>query len=263
MANLVRHSSKKVEPGSAKKTGFSNGLKALQFHRITPKFQLCGTWNKPEQFANFLEFLCSHGIDTILPGQKESGIVMTFDDGEKNIYDYAFPILRRYNIKAVVFLVVSYIGKENLWDITLTGKHMKHLSWDEVIEMKKWGMAFGSHTMTHRNLTKLSKSRVEFELYESKRILEQRIGECNSVSYPFNRVNRQVMQVAANAGYKYGFGGNGANALLIKKEAIYITDNSDSLRVKVSERPGFLYRYERIKQEIINYFTIATMMRKR
>jgi len=252
-----------VELNSDRMLVFSTPVKALQFHKITPKFQLCGTWNKPGQFEKFLKFLCSHGIDTILPGQKENGIIITFDDGEKNVYDYAFPILRRYNIKAVVFLVVHYIGKENIWDITLTGKRIKHLSWDEIIEMKRWGIEFGSHTMTHRNLTKLSRSRVEFELCESKRILEQKIGECNSISYPFNRVNQLVLQVAGKAGYKYGFGGDGTSTLLIKKEAIYIIDNSTSFRVKISERPRLLYRYERMKQGIINYFTITTMMRKR
>jgi peptidoglycan/xylan/chitin deacetylase (PgdA/CDA1 family) len=260
MANPVRSSEKISELNVDKSVRFSNGIKALQFHRITPKFQFCGTWNKPGQFERFLEFLCTQGIEIILPGQKNSGVIITFDDGEKSIYDHAFPILKKYNIKALVFLIVDYIGKKNLWDITLTGERILHLSWHEISEMKKYGIEFGSHTMTHRNLTKMSKDDIGYELFESKRILEQRVGECSSVSYPYNRCNQVVTRVAADAGYKFGFGGDGSDDLCLKKEAIYITDNSWSISVKVFEKPDLFYAYERIKQKIINYFTIATMV---
>jgi peptidoglycan/xylan/chitin deacetylase (PgdA/CDA1 family) len=238
-------------------------VKALQFHRITPKFQFCGTWNGPRQFENFLEFLRTHHIQPILPGEKEDGITITFDDGEKSIYEYAFPILRKFGFKALVFLIVDYIGKENLWDISLTGRHVQHLSWDEVIEMKEWGIEYGSHTLTHRNLTKLSNEEISYELTQSKRILAKKIGECNCVSYPFNRVNAQIINAAKDAGYKYGFGGDGSNDFLLKKEAIYITDNLKSLEVKIFEKPKYIYNYERVKQKVINYFTIATMMSKK
>ena len=239
---------------------FCNGIKALQFHRITPEFQFCGTWNKPDQFERFLEFLCTNHIETVLPGQKEEGVIITFDDGEKNIYDYAFPILKKFDIKALVFIIVDYVDRKNLWDITLIGKRTNHLSWNEILEMKEWGIEFGSHTMSHRNLTKLSRDEIEYELAESKRILEQKTGDCNSVSYPFNRVNNSVTRITARAGYKFGFGGDGRNSLLLRKEAVYITDTTSSFGVKIFEKPELIYRYERIKQKIINYFTIATML---
>ena len=92
-------------------------VKALQFHRIIPDFQFCGTWNKPAQFEAFLRYLAAHSIKTTLPGQGKDGVIITFDDGEKNVYDYAFPLLKKYGVKAVVFLVVNYVGKENLWDV--------------------------------------------------------------------------------------------------------------------------------------------------
>ncbi len=235
-------------------------VKALQFHRITPEFQFCGTWNKPGQFESFLRFLCTNGIQTILPGQKDKGVIITFDDGEQSIYDFAFPILKKFNMRAVVFLPVDYVGKKNLWDVSLFGKRTNHLSWDQIIEMKKWGIEFGSHGMTHRNLTKLSKDEIEHELSESKRILEQKIGECRSISYPFNKVNWTIIQIAAHVGYTYGFGGDGSSNLLLKKEAVYITDNLRSFRVKVSEKPALFYHYERIQQKVINFFTIVTMI---
>lgn len=242
---------------------FSNWMKALQFHRITPEFQFCGTWNTPEQFARFLEIISDKDVDIVLPGENDDGIVITFDDGEDTIYEYAFPILKKYSVKAVVFLIVNYIGQNNLWDISITGKRVQHLSWDKIYEMKDWGIEFGSHTMNHRNLARMSEQEVEYEVFESRRILQQELGECRSISYPFNRVNPIVVRAVSKAGYEFGFGGDGRNDLLLKKESVYITDTPRSFETKVLEKPGLIYRYDRIKQKVINYFTIATMLAKR
>jgi len=238
-------------------------LKALQFHRILPDFQFCGTWNSPGQFEEFLHFLSTQKVKIILPGEDSDGIIVTFDDGERSIYEYAFPVLKKFGIKAIIFLIVDYIGKKNLWDISLTGKRTEHLSWDEITDMRNSGIQFGSHGMTHRNLTTLSILELEYELIESKRILEGMLGPINAISYPFNRVSELVVKKAREAGYEYGFGGDGANNLLIKKEAIYITENLNTLKTKIFEKPRFLYQYERTKQKVINYFTIATMLNRK
>jgi len=235
--------------------------KAIQFHRITPKFQFCGTWNYPEQFDSFIRYI-SRSVDVIMPGEARSGIIVTFDDGDRSVYQYAFPILKKYGVRAVVFLIVDYVGRDDLWDVTAIGRRSPHLSWAEITEMQDWGIQFGSHTMTHRNLTKLKADEIIYELAESKRILEQRLGETICLSYPFNRTNKEVVAQAEHVGYKYGFGGSGDSDLLIKKEAVYITDNVRSLSTKIHERPRLLYHYDRIKQQVINYFTITTMLTK-
>ncbi|MEO0096028.1 MAG: polysaccharide deacetylase family protein [candidate division WOR-3 bacterium] len=237
-------------------------LKALQFHRITKKFQFCGTWNYPEQLDNFIKMIYETGYDIVLPGQGKNGIVITFDDGEENIYHYAFPILKKYHCPAIVFLIVNYIGKKNYWDISITGRN-RHLDWDQILEMKKYGIVFGSHTMSHRNLTQLNEKELEYELFESKRVMERYLGKVDTISYPFNRVNSFVLKKVASTGYRYGFGGDGKSNLSIKKEAIYITDTLSSLKIKISEQPSILYFYEKLKQKIINYFTIVTILNKK
>ena len=199
----------------------------------------------------------------MLPGDGRDGLVITFDDGDMSVYRHAFPILKKHGVKAVVFLIVEYIGKNDLWDITLLGRRSAHLGWDEICEMRDWGIEFGSHTMSHRNLTILSGGEICYELSESKRILESRIGKVRCISYPFNRVNPEVVGCAGRTGYEYGFGGAGQSDLLIKKEAVYITDTLRSLHVKIRENPRILYRYDRIKQRVINYFTLATMLTKK
>lgn len=234
-------------------------VKAIQFHRITPEFQFCGTWNYPGQFEKFVSYIRSNA-EVILPGEKKDGVVITFDDGDRSVYQYAFPILRKYGVRAVVFLVVDYIGRNDAWDITLPGSRSMHLSWDEILEMQDWGIIFGSHTLTHRNLTGLKSEEINHELAGSKRILEERLGEITSISYPFNRTNREVVLTAERAGYRFGFGGTGESDLLIKKEAVYITDNVRSFATKIHERPRLLYQYDRLKQRAINYFTMTTML---
>ena len=238
-------------------------IKALQFHRITPKFQLGGTWNRPNQFERFLEFLIKSGCRIGLPGEEGVELVLCFDDGDRSVYEYAFPLLRKYNIKALIFLVAGFIGKKNYWDVRTFGSCCKHLCWEEILEMHSWGIRFGSHTMTHRNLTRLNQKELQYELLVSRRILEERLGRIDTISYPFNRVNPAVIRAVEEAGYKFGFGGDGSTKFLIKKEAIYIVDNLKSFYIKVWERPLILYRYERLKQRIINFFTLATMLKKR
>ncbi|MBN2620506.1 polysaccharide deacetylase family protein [candidate division WOR-3 bacterium] len=235
--------------------------KAIQFHRITPDLQFCGTWNTPAQLERFLCFFRDNDMPVVLP-EEGPGLIITFDDGERSFYDYAFPILKQYRTRAIVFLIAGYIGKENTWDISLTGRRVPHLTWDQICEMKEWGITFGSHTMTHRNLTRVSDKVLEWELNASKQMITDKIGECRYVSYPFNRVNAQVLRSAREAGYCYGFGGDGTDRMLVKKEAVYITDTRQSLRVKVYEEPPLLYWYERKKQQIINMFTITTMVMK-
>ncbi|MEO0137543.1 MAG: polysaccharide deacetylase family protein [candidate division WOR-3 bacterium] len=237
-------------------------LKALQFHSITKNFKFGGTWNYPAQLENFIKTIHKLGYEIVLPDMKKEGVVLVFDDGEENLYHYAFPILKKYRCPAIIFLIVGYIGKKNLWDISLFSRH-HHLNWRQIMEMKENGIAFGSHTMSHPDLTKLSAANLEYELSESKRILEKYLGPIDFISYPFNRVNQRVIKKVREIGYKFGFGGKGEDNLTIKKEGVYITDNARSLKIKITEKPRSFYHYARIQQKVINLFSIATLLNRR
>ncbi len=233
-------------------------FRALQFHRITPEFQFCGTWNTPRQFEEFLKVIKSSGLGIGLPGEKGVELVITFDDGEQNLYQYAFPLLKKYSMKAVIFLITDYVGQLNSWDFTL-GRKLAHLSWAEIYEMHNYGIEFGSHGLSHTNFTKLDDAGLYYELQKSKQTIEKELGLCRCVSYPFNRVNSRVLNAARRVGYKFGFGGDGSATMLIKKEAIYITDTKSNFRTKLNPDSLF-YGYERVKQKVINMFTMLTML---
>ena len=70
----------------------------------------------------------------------EKSILVTFDDGYKNNYTLAFPILKKYNMKATIFLNTKFIGKDEFY-----------LNWDEIKEMYESGLVdFQLHTHSHQ-----------------------------------------------------------------------------------------------------------------
>ena len=77
------------------------------------------------------------GLDYKLP---KNSILITFDDGYKNNYTLAFPILKKYNMKATIFLNTKFIEKDEAY-----------LNWDEIREMYESGLIdFQLHTHSHQ-----------------------------------------------------------------------------------------------------------------
>lgn len=77
------------------------------------------------------------GLDYTLP---PNSILITFDDGYKNNYTLAFPILKKYNMKATIFLNTKFIEKDETY-----------LNWDEIREMYESGLIdFQLHTHSHQ-----------------------------------------------------------------------------------------------------------------
>lgn len=124
--------------------------------------------------------------------------VLTFDDGFQNFYSQAFPILEQYGFKATVFLVTDYCDKYNDW----AGNppelpRSKVLSWEEIREMDRFGIEFGSHTRSHPDLTKLPVNQIKSEMSGSKRAIEDALGrKVETFAYPFGKHNVEIKQIA-------------------------------------------------------------------
>ena len=172
-------------------------------------------------------------------------IVVTFDDGYKDNYTNAYPMLKRYKIPAEIFLTAGYIGADMILphDLYDNPAHNNFLSWDEVREMAQGGIGFGSHTINHANLGKIDVD-VESEIIESKRIIEKELGKkVWAISYPFGLVtdfSDRVKKVAVQAGYTCGCSAmNGVNdynsdMFELRRIGIEGSDNMFTFRAKLN-----------------------------
>ncbi|NOT46369.1 MAG: polysaccharide deacetylase family protein [Acidobacteria bacterium] len=125
-------------------------------------------------------------------------VVLTFDDGFRNFYSDAFPVLSEYDFRATVFLVTDFCNKRNDWSGNPPDlPRSKLLSWDEVRELNTYGIEFGSHTKTHPDLTKLTAAEIGVEVVESKAAIEDALGrETTTFAYPFGRHDAAIRQIA-------------------------------------------------------------------
>jgi peptidoglycan/xylan/chitin deacetylase (PgdA/CDA1 family) len=121
---------------------------------------------------------------------------VTFDDGFKNCFANAFPILLDARCPAAFFLPTDYIGLDLDRDWDRVSKFynrtktyrlpMEFMSWDDCRTMRKEGMIFGSHTCSHVALASLSPAEAERELRESKQKIESELGgECRHFCAPW------------------------------------------------------------------------------
>jgi peptidoglycan/xylan/chitin deacetylase (PgdA/CDA1 family) len=121
-------------------------------------------------------------------------IVITFDDGYQGNYECAFSILKKYNLKAIFFVVTKWVGKKGM------------MTWEQLRNMGKYGMSIQSHTHSHKPLQSLSGGQIEKELVESKKLIEDNIQKCvTSISLPHGSINRRIIELSIKTNYKFIF----------------------------------------------------------
>lgn len=122
-------------------------------------------------------------------------VVLTFDDGYRDNFTYAFPVLKKYNLPATIFVIINEIGR----------RQGDRLTWDQIYQMKRSGIiAFGSHALGPEPLVNIaSPAGLKKEIFDSKRILEERLKTpVEAFSYPEGRFNPAIRQLVQDAGYK-------------------------------------------------------------
>lgn len=121
-------------------------------------------------------------------------VTLTFDDGFRNFYAEAFPVLEEYGFEATVFIVTDLCGKHNDWAGNPPAlPRSELLAWSEIKELNEHGIEFGSHTRTHPDLTRISDAEAQLELTESRLIIEDRLGtKVSTLAYPFGKFNSQI-----------------------------------------------------------------------
>lgn len=179
---------------------------ALGFHRIERFTGFEITRLSPTRFDRILTLIDGADTRVVCPGE-EHGVVLTFDDGLASVAETALPLLSKRGWPAMIFLVAGFVGETDSWDVRLLGRGRPMMSWGEVQQWSRAGVSFGSHTVTHADLTALSVRALREELRGSKAMIEDQTGvRVDWLSYPFGRHDERVREEAAEAGYAGAFG---------------------------------------------------------
>jgi peptidoglycan/xylan/chitin deacetylase (PgdA/CDA1 family) len=179
----------------------------LMYHAITP---LARPNNRleitPVAFERQMRFLKKHKYN-VIPLEKLAELIrekkkipprslaITLDDGYRDNFTYAFPILKKYNLPATVFPIFREIGRPQ----------QDRLSWEEIKTMQDSGLVtFGSHALGPEPLVNIkSEGSLKSEIFDSRKLLEEKLGkEVACFSYPEGMFNAHIRQLVKDAGYK-------------------------------------------------------------
>ena len=155
--------------------------------------------NTPQSFEENIKVLIENGytiismqelndaynLKTELPSKP---ILITFDDGYYSNYEYIYPILQKYNVKASIFVVTDKVGKE------IDG--IKYLGWDECLEMQSSGLVeIFSHSKRHVFYDKLSARAIHDDVIESYKVIEEKLGnkKLKVFAYPYGAYTKETV----------------------------------------------------------------------
>jgi peptidoglycan/xylan/chitin deacetylase (PgdA/CDA1 family) len=181
-------------------------IPVLAYHSIDDSGSVIST--SPKKFCTQMKFLaesCFNVIplrDVVIRIKEkrpfpEKTLAITFDDGFKDIYKEAYPVLKEYGFTATIFLVTGLCGRNNKWngqpqEIPI----MDLLGWKEIEKMAGGGMDFGAHTVSHPNLSELPEERAYEEIVKSKLMLQEHLGENEyCFAYPYGSQPEAIKKV--------------------------------------------------------------------
>lgn len=158
---------------------------------------------RPNFFEGQLQYLKNNGYTVVslddlyqsLNDQQrlpEKSVSLTFDDGYRDFYTDAYPLLKKYQIKAINYIIVNHIGRSG----NLTEEMIKEMLGSGLVTI-------GCHTLDHDYLPKDSLSQARKQIVECKKQLEERFGvKINHFAYPGGYYNSAVVQMVKEAGFQ-------------------------------------------------------------
>ncbi len=192
----------------------SDGPAALARYRVTPEqFQAQMTWLR----RNGYHTITSDELEWFLAYRQPFGgrpVVITFDVGLQNFANSAWPLLRRCDFGAQVFVVTDLVGQTTAWDAK--GADTTPLMGESTIRrLAAEGVSFGSHLASHRGADGLSTAELAGELMRSREMLRQWTGApIHAVAAPFGITGGRLCTLAAQCGYRVGYSTRDAVAQL-------------------------------------------------
>lgn len=187
-------------------------IPVLQYKRIVQKKNTdeaqepCVTKEECERQLRFLNKkrftpLTFSDIQNIVEGKSVLSlkpIILTFDSPDGDFYQTVFPLLKKYTLKAVVFLSADKFIKHG------SEQSSNPLALQQIQEMHEYGIEFGSSAMQGQRLTFFSDDKAKDAIHHSKEILEQTLNfPIRSFSYPFGTMTDKIKNEVQAAGYHF------------------------------------------------------------
>lgn len=156
----------------------------------------------PADFSRQMDWLAANGYHPVdfddlrgyLLGREDlpsRPVILTFDDGYRDMYTTAFPILRSHQFKAVSYIVSGFVNSP------------PYVTADQVMEMDVNGIQIGAHTVSHADLTMVSAADLRREVFDSRVSLEALVGHpVLDFCYPAGKFNDAVVRMVQEAGFQ-------------------------------------------------------------
>lgn len=152
------------------------------------------------EFVTFKDIV--HGVHPQKP------VILTFDDGYADNYENLLPLLERHGARAVIYVLGDRGIHNNYWDMAKGEPEAPLMSDAEILACHHSGLIeIGSHGMTHTHLSELSDADADYEIRESKQVLEKLLGsEVVSFAYPYGEYGPLNVISVRESGYAFGVG---------------------------------------------------------
>lgn len=184
----------------------SGSCVVINYHSISKESRL--------RFGRQLDLLprLAHPIPAAQVMSLEDGrryVAITADDAFCSLIEHGIPELNQRQIPVTLFVPTGYLGRPSSWDDqggeNKVGEEV--VSADDLKRLAECILVnFGSHCVTHPDLTRLAKEEVWFELQQSKELLETIVGrKINALSFPYGSHGLRELELAENAGYRFCF----------------------------------------------------------
>jgi peptidoglycan/xylan/chitin deacetylase (PgdA/CDA1 family) len=184
----------------------------LMYHQVTPTpiagFSVYSV--TPGAFRSHMRFLAWAGYSTVsldllcsdapLPPRP---VVITFDDGFEDCIQHALPHLEAFGFTATFFVVAGLVGGTSRWLRAELGHELPLADWPALRSLVGRGFECGGHSMSHPRLPLLPPDTCAWELSESKRVIEEQLGqEVAHLAYPYGGYSPGIRTLARETGYR-------------------------------------------------------------
>ena len=205
-------------------------------------------------FEQHMKWLKEYGYTSITPEElyefivngselPEKPVLITFDDGYKDNYTNAYPIMKKYGFKGTIFVVTGFLG--------VYGNYM---TWEQAKELADNGFSIESHTYSHKSMTEASDEEISKELTKSRDTIKNKLGiDADFMAYPTGTYNLHIAELVQKAGYKGAFTikydnvSRESNVYALERVPIFHTENTNKDFLERIQYLPLIYKYGWVK----------------